>query len=111
MGALNEQGMLISSLRRQLGMSQAQAADRIGCSLDTMKSWEAGRRNAGDTPITVLCRLVEGQDRYVDTMVEQFSSDEDPVYRIDADAEDAGWHLAAAARIAARVPALRLEIG
>ena len=35
----------ILDLRRRLGLTQLELAERIGASLDTIRSWETGRRH------------------------------------------------------------------
>lgn len=39
----------IVDLRRHLGLSQEAFSERIGASVDTLKSWEVGRRHPSGT--------------------------------------------------------------
>jgi DNA-binding transcriptional regulator YiaG len=39
----------ILELRKRLGLSQEQFSERIGASVDTLKSWETGRRHPSGT--------------------------------------------------------------
>lgn len=44
--ALRSQGAEIARARKAAGLTQAQAAERLGASLPTVKSWERGLRGA-----------------------------------------------------------------
>ena len=47
----------LATLRKYLGLSQKQFAERIGISINTLQNWEQGRRNP-DGPAKALFRLL-----------------------------------------------------
>ncbi len=49
----------ILELRRRLGLSQEAFAERIGAAVDTLKSWETGRRHPSGTARKALRDLVD----------------------------------------------------
>lgn len=52
------------ALRRYLGLSQKQFAERIGISINTLQNWEQGRRKP-DGPAKALLRLLVKHPRLV----------------------------------------------
>ncbi|MFP4210011.1 MAG: helix-turn-helix domain-containing protein [Alkalispirochaeta sp.] len=54
----------MTALRRCLGLSQKQPAERIGISINTLQNWEQGRRNP-DGPAKALLRLLVKHPRLV----------------------------------------------
>ena len=54
----------MTALRRYLGLSQKQLAERIGISINTLQNWEQGRRNP-DGPAKALLRLLVKHPRLV----------------------------------------------
>lgn len=47
----------VKAIRTQLEVSQEQMAEALGTSLDTIKSWEAGRRNPTGLAAKVLATI------------------------------------------------------
>lgn len=53
---------IIKKLRSQLGLSQVSFAEKVGVSLDTIKSWEIGRRTPTGAYVEMLLLLNEDED-------------------------------------------------
>lgn len=54
----------LTALRRYLGISQKEFAERIGISINTLQNWEQGRRTP-DGPAKALLRLLVKHPRLV----------------------------------------------
>ncbi len=54
----------VAALRRLIGLTQAQLAERIGISVDTLQNWEQDRRQP-DGPAKALLRLIAKHPRLI----------------------------------------------
>ncbi|SES83738.1 NadS family protein [Thorsellia anophelis] len=54
----------VKELRQQLNVSQSELAIALGTSLDTIKSWESGRRNPTGLAAKVLATIKSNPDFY-----------------------------------------------
>ncbi|MDQ1212641.1 putative transcriptional regulator [Pantoea anthophila] len=52
----------VKTIRAQLNVSQSEMATALGTSLDTIKSWEAGRRNPTGLAAKVLVTIQKNPD-------------------------------------------------
>ena len=55
---------VVSEIRQQLGVTQAEFAKTLGVSLESVKSWEIGRRHPSGLAARVLSAMHESPDRY-----------------------------------------------
>ena len=52
-------GQSIKKLRRELHISQAELAEKLGISLDTMSRWENGRREPRYSDIIMIAKILQ----------------------------------------------------
>ena len=55
---------VVLEIRRQLGVTQAEFAKTLGASLESVKSWELGRRHPSGLAARVLSAMHESPDIY-----------------------------------------------
>ena len=55
---------VVLEIRRQLGVTQAEFAKTLGASLESVKSWELGRRHPSGLATRVLSAMHESPDIY-----------------------------------------------
>jgi len=56
----------VKAIRAQLNVSQSEMATALGTSLDTIKSWEAGRRNPTGLAAKVLLTIQKNPEFFKD---------------------------------------------
>lgn len=66
----------IRGLRSQLGLTQREFAFRYGFDLDSLKSWEIGRRTP-DNSHSLLLRLIEKSPETIAELVQQVSIEQE----------------------------------
>ncbi|MBN6749469.1 helix-turn-helix domain-containing protein [Micrococcus luteus] len=111
-GFLTDYGPTVHVVRNLLGLTRHELAAQLGVSMDTLRSWEVGRR---PVPENVPAELQSLQDRATAEVAHYLQAHQDrpdlpPVFLIEHDPEmmPAGWQLRIAARVAAHLPQLRV---
>lgn len=54
----------VKAIRKQLDVSQSELANALGTSVDTIKSWESGRRNPTGLAAKVLAKIQSNPSFY-----------------------------------------------
>lgn len=93
---------LFSASLRQLGLSRADAATRLGASAETIRSWETCRRSVPESTWEQVRALEDAQDMAV----------ADHVHACEAhpDGDPDPWQIAVAARVRRAVPGLQVVL-
>ena len=56
----------IKEKRKKRGFTQKDLAEKLYISIDTIKSWESGRRRPDYTNMRLLCRVLRTNEEYLE---------------------------------------------
>ena len=81
--ALRELGNRLRLARIEAGLTQAQAADRLGISAQTIRNWEAGRHEPGPSALSDLSVLYEVGSAELSEILRVIEATPEPALRYD----------------------------
>lgn len=108
-------GPLLTTIRTGLGLTRADLAARLGVSVETVRSWEAGRRSVPDDTWSAMSDMESAQEEEIARHIEAFTSRGIPfaLLYLDPSEEEGelGWQRAVAARVRRVVPGVAVVEG
>lgn len=103
--------LLVRAVREQLGLTGAEAAGLLGVSVDSVRSWESGRRTVPAAALVGLRGLQDAMDEQVAALLKVLGeAGDEPVVSVEEGAGPLGWQLRVVARVSQVVPGVVVEV-